>query len=181
MTHWLSPPPVSAPSGKDRTKTVHYSISPEFFEKNAVVGKKTPIFQIWAHVIGELPPINNIGYLNRFDVRPTISTLNDSIACFEGVNRPYDLEDNGHSILTYVLNPMASIQYEPDMVCLAKAVRLAPDLTATVQVKLTEPLHLEAITICGMVTRIEFVHGEPAEGGMHLPIGHAERYRQRLW
>jgi hypothetical protein len=175
MPHWLKPPLVNAPSAKDCASTVIYKISEEFFEKNAYIYRRTPIFQIWTHVIGELPPINNVSSILKTGISPTISTLKDSIACFKGVKRPYDGEIDGCSILVYILNPRVSISYEPSMVCLAKAVRVPTNLAATVQVRLTDALQNGDKNVCGIVTRIEFVAGD--KGTPLLPEGHQER----LW
>jgi hypothetical protein len=112
-------------------------------------------------------------------MRPTVSTLNDSVACFRGVKRPCDGEKNGDSVLVYVLNPKVSVAYEPNMACLAKAVRLAANVVATVQVKLTRPLQNGGKNVCGIVTRIEFVLGDG--GDPLLPERHPERYSERLW
>jgi hypothetical protein len=178
MSHWLNPPLVDAPSAKDRNYIVKYKISEEFFEKNAYIYRRTPIFQMWTHVVGELPPINNIFHLLKTDVSPTISTLKDSVACFKGVRRPYDGEVDGHSILVYIINPKVSVSYEPSMVCLAKAVRVPTNVVATVQVRLTDALQNGDKNVCGIVTRIEFVAGD--KGTPLLPEGHQERYGERL-
>jgi hypothetical protein len=103
-----------------------------------------------------------------------------AVACFQGVERPYDGEDFGESILIYVLNIINSIEYDPDMVCVASSVAVPPNTPATVQVRPIDPLHLEQDGVCGVLTRIEFVPGEAAEGVL-LPKGFADRYRKRLW
>ena len=175
MVSWLCPPIVYAPSAKNRNDLVRYSISEEFFEKNAYIKRKTPIFQIWVHVVGKLPPINNIDSINPI---PTLLTLNDSVACFKGINRPCDGENNGDSILIYVLNPMVSILYEANMVCVAKAIRLG-NVVATVQVRLQDSLQDSGETVSGRVTRIEFVAGNG--DSPNLPQNADERYNERLW
>jgi hypothetical protein len=185
--HWLRPPTISAPDPYDREKTVQYEISKQFIECNAAVFRRSPVFQVWAHIVGELPPINNISRLNRNDVRPTLTTLADSVACFRGVKRPYDDEKDGNSVLVYVLNPTVTIDYEPDMVCLAKAVTVPLNTALTVQVKPTKSLQNVSSTLdvvgltqsSGTVTRLEFVSGN-GETPI-LPYQHADRYLERLW
>lgn len=179
MSHWLEPPLVQAPSALDKNYIVKYRISNEFFDKNGYINRRTPIFQIWTHVIGEFPPINNISYLKNNLPFPTVSTLLDSVACFRGVNRPCDVENNGDSILTYILNPSVSIAYEPSMACLARAVRLGTNVAATVQVRVTDALQVDDETVSGTVTRIEFVHGDA--GTPLLPENYQERYSEHLW
>jgi hypothetical protein len=63
MEHWLSLPEVSAPSGLNRKVMHRYCLSREFVERNASISRNTPILQIWAHIVGQLPPINNISRL----------------------------------------------------------------------------------------------------------------------
>ena len=180
MTHWLTPPLVTAPSGANKLELVNYKFSAEFFEKSAYIKRRSAIFQLWTHVVGSLPPINAIAFLAQFPVVPTITTLHDSVACFKGVNRPYDGESDGNSVLTYILNLPVSIAYEPHMVCVAKAVTLSKNLTATVQVRLIEALLVGGISVTGQVTRIEFVPGT-ISGNTLLPERYSERYRERLW
>jgi hypothetical protein len=193
---WLQPPEVVAPSPDDQTKTVGLEISPTYI-RTLFVGKRlTQIFWIWAHVVGELPPINNVSRLNFGPVTPTLTTLRQSVACFRGVRRPYDDEEGGESVLVYVLNPMVSLDHEVSLVCLAKAVRVPSETCLTVQVKPTSALQVpktalnsdvtrrssgnaDAETIHGVVTGLEFISGN-GETPI-LPKRHAERYDLRLW
>lgn len=180
MATWLELPLVEAPSPDDKEKLITLQISDEFIGKNALARKRTPIFQLWAHVVGELPPINNIAYLSKFQVRPQICSLKESVACFRGVQRPLDNEDDGQSVLTYILNPLVSIAYEGHMVCVAKAVKVPALTAATVQVRPVEGLQIDGKNVSGTVTRFEFVTGENA-GNVVLPEGYLERYGGRLW
>ncbi len=183
--HWLRPPTVEAPSPDNRTKTVGYKISEQYMYALQGISRLGPIFQLWAHVVGDLPPINNISPLNRGLVKPTLTTLADSVACFRGVNWPYDDEGNGDSVLVYVLNPAVTIIREADLVCLAKSAKVPPNTALTVQVKpikSTDGADLHGANKAlhvGVVTRLEFV---PAEAGSPaLPVDHARRYTLRLW
>jgi hypothetical protein len=179
MTHWLKPPVVKAPDPFGYQSSVLLSISPHFIERSAGVYRRTAIFQTWTHVVGTLPPINNIGRLAASPHAPTLTTLADSVACFRGVNRPYDDEKNGESVIIYVLNPSVSIEYEVDMACVARGVKVPADTALTVQVKPGKSLQIDGHDIFGMVTRLEFVSGDG--GNPILPKGHSTRYLQRLW
>ena len=86
-------------------------------------------------MVGDLPPINNIARVNRGNDVPTLMTLEESVACFRGVNRPYDDEAKGESVLVYVLNPVVTLEYIWDLVCIAKSVRVPSNTCLTVQVK----------------------------------------------
>jgi hypothetical protein len=179
MAHWLKPPLVESPSPADRRTKVRFRVSEEYFEKNVFVRRRTPILQFWCHVIGQPPPINNISRILRGDNRTTICTLFDSVACFKGVKRPLDGEDDGDSIVTYVLNIPVSVEYNPDLVCVASAVIPPQGTCATVQVKPNRSLQPDEAGVYGIITRIEFVFGDGVNPT--LPRGHAERYQARLW
>lgn len=194
--HWLKPPLVLAPSPNDRGKLVRFEISNTFLRTLVTSRRITPIFWVWAHVIGELPPINNVSRLLQVDVVPSLTTLEQSIACFRGVKRPYDDEEEGESILVYVLNPTVSLDRDVNLVCPAKAVKVPSNTCLTVQVKPTTALHKslsalnseptrffdlteDAETIHGVVTRLEFISGTGDRPV--LPRRYEERYHQRLW
>jgi hypothetical protein len=140
MENWLTFPEVSAPSGLSRKVANRYRISPEFVERNASISRNTPILQIWAHIVGQLPPINNISRLAGATPTPTLSTLANSVGCFQGLKRPHDDEHDGDSVLIYVLNPLVTIAYHADMVCLAKAVTVPKNTVLTVQARPKHPL-----------------------------------------
>lgn len=184
--HWLRLPTVTAPHPDDRSKMVSLAVSEEMTYKLAAINRLTAIFQLWTHVVGELPPINNIRRLEIGLVKPSVTTLVDSVACFRGVKRPYDKEPDGASVLVYVLNPTVSIDHEPSMVCLAKAVKMPTNVALTVQVRPADALqgHEQVVQpgatqLFGIVTRIEPV---PGDGGSPiLPKRPNERYIQRLW
>ena len=68
--HWLRPPVVLAPGPYDRGKLVRFGISRSMFMTLVTARRVSPIYWAWAHVVGELPPINNISRLLQVDVVP---------------------------------------------------------------------------------------------------------------
>jgi hypothetical protein len=193
--HWLDLPPVQAPDPDDRTKLVNYTISEDYVDTLAGGARLTPIFQLWTHVVGELPPINNVSRLLHRTVIPTLMTLAQSVACFRGVKRPYDDEPDGRSVLVYVLNPTVTVARDVGLVCLAKAVMVPSNSCLTVQVKPKAALQgrqtplnsgvtrsfglADAEIIHGTIMRVEFVPGN-GESPI-LPAKHEGRYQERLW
>lgn len=176
--HWLDFPLVTAP-GAARKETCKFAISPTFITKLSGNRRCTPIFQLWAHVIGELPPINNIGKVASASPTPTLSTLHSAVACYRGLKRPHDKESDGCSVLIYVLNPTVSIKFLPDMACLATPVNVPKNTVLTVQVRPDFTLQSSNVDINGVVTRLEFVSSANAEPT--LPEGVDERYAELLW
>jgi hypothetical protein len=180
--HWLRPPLVTAPSGDDRSVSAAYTVSEDYMTTLRNVSRLSEIFQMWAHVVGEPPPINNISRIARSPVKPTLTTLADSVACFRGVKRPYTDEANGASVLVYVLNPTVTLERDMNMVCLARAARVPAGAALTVQVVPVKQggVNTPQEAYQGIITRIEFVVGEG--NGPILPKGYnEERYGTQLW
>jgi hypothetical protein len=179
MENWLSLPDVTAPSGLSRKALHRYRISPEFVERNASINRNTPILQLWAHIVGCLPPINNISRLAGATPTPTLCTLAKSVGCFQGLKRPHDEEHDGDSVMIYVLNPLVTIAYHADMVCLAKAVTVPKNTVLTVQVRPKHPLLTDESQLNGVLTRLEFVSSDASDPTM--PVDHGTRYARLLW
>ena len=176
---WLTLPLVSAPDPDDRTKTIRMEVAPSYIDTNFRIRRLTPIFQLWAHVVGQLPPINNISSLLRGPVTPTLTTLVDAVAAFRGVRRPYDGEQNGDSVVVYVLRPAVSIQHHPSMVCAARAVKVGAETILTVQACPMQALQASGGPVKYRITRLEFVSSTADDLG--LPARHQDRYDTPLW
>jgi len=179
MTTWLNVPIVLAPSADDRSKTVQYGVSKVFVERNTFINRRTPILQLWCHLAGKPPPINNISRVFEHGLPPTLTTLHDSVACFQGVKRPHNDEKDGNSILVYVLNPSVTIVYDPDLACVAKAMRVPKNTVLTVHVCVSDPLLAEHSSLNGIVTRLEYVSSGADEPT--LPFRHQTRYIHERW
>jgi hypothetical protein len=178
MTQWLLLPDVTAP-GMDRRAKATYRVSPEFVKKSATINRATPVMQLWAHVAGQLPPINNISRLAATAPNPTLTTLHDSVALYQGLKRPHDNEHDGDSVLIYVVNPKLTVAYQADIVCVARAVTLPKNTVLTVQVRHQHPLLKGESQLNGVITRLEFVSSDPLDPT--VPIDHGTRYARLLW
>jgi hypothetical protein len=176
---WNQPPLIAAPSYLNPNDTIRLGVSDDITGVRNPNFRNTPLFMIWAHTLATLPPINAIGKLAASDPTPTLCTLFDSTACFQGVDRPYLNEANGENILVYVIKPAVTIEFKADMACVARAVQPAIPFLLTVQVVLATSLHKTIEGVDGLLTRIEPVACDPDDVG--LPVGHSERYRKRCW
>lgn len=176
---WLSPPNITAPDCTPEKAEIEYGISAEFPELASSGRRRTPLFQVWAHAVGQLPPLPNIVRFETKVHHPTLTTLHDAVACFKGVNRPHTGESDGDSILVYVLNPEVSIKYLPSMVCVAESLVVPKHTVLTVQVAPSGTLQETSSGVSGILTRMEFVSSTPEEP--QLPVNHADRYGQRCW
>ncbi|MGZ7868237.1 hypothetical protein ACXR8U_21595 [Methylobacterium radiotolerans] len=179
--HWRSPPVVEAPCPEDRARTLRFGISADLTGHGRANWRQTPLFMAWAHLVGQLPPINNASYALRNGLTPTFTTLKDAKACFRGLKRPHNNEDDGSSVLVYVLKLAATLQYDTKgaMVCPMSVLLMPSAAVLTVQVRLAASLQEPVNGIDGIVTRIEPVAGEKPEHA--LPVGHADRYAHRCW
>lgn len=177
--HWQSPPPVNAPSPDNQSEAVAYDISNDITSRDSPNFQLTPIFQVWSHLHGQVPPIKNVSILEFDEVKPTLQTLHDATSCFKGINRPINKQENGNEVVTYVLKPETTVEYEPRMGAPIRANILGDGYVLTVQIVLKPSLQLEGNNIRGRVTRIEIVESDAANDS--LPKNHKDRYGDRLW
>jgi hypothetical protein len=178
-TCWYDPPLVSAPHYEDRSRTMTLGVSDDMTGARSRNFRHTPLWMFWTHIVGQLPPINAVGLLAESDPTPTIQTLADATACFQGIQRPHLLEDNGDNVLVYVLRPAVTIEFASAMACMARAIRPVVPFVLTVQAVLADALQVPATHVDGIITRIEAVASDPNE--RDLPIDHGTRYRRRCW
>lgn len=137
---WRRPPSIVAPCHSDRSIMVRYKISDDLTGARRSNWRKSPLYLVWAHLVGSLPPLANVSAVERDEIKPTICTLNDAIACFQGVNRPHLMEDEGESVLVYVLKISGTLEYAVRMTCPIRAVPFPDAAVLTVQVRLRETL-----------------------------------------
>lgn len=178
-TSWYDPPTVTGPSHLSKSDRLTLLASDDVTGARSRNFRHTPLFMYWAHIVGRLPPINAIGLLAEGDPTPTLLTLHDAVACFQGVERPHLLEDNGDSVVVYVLKPAVTIEYAASLACLARAVQPAIPFALTVQMVLSEALHIRPRGIDGVITRIEAVGCDANDA--NLPVEYGTRYRRRCW
>jgi hypothetical protein len=175
---WYDPPHVKAPHYENRDDHMTFGVSDDLTGTRSRNFRHTPLFMFWTHIVGQLPPINAIGHLAEADPTPTLLTLYDATACFQGIERPH-LKDNGDSVVVYILKPAVSIEFASSMVCLARAVRPAIPFVLAVQAVLTDALHTPPKGIDGIITRIEAVACDPSDAD--LPVDYGTRYRRQCW
>lgn len=178
VKNWREPPLVSARSWEDNSRIVQFAVSDDVTGRGRTNWRSTPLYQLWTHLLGQLPPINNASVAQGDGVNITFSNLQDATSCFMGVERPYIDRDNGENVLTYVLAVTGSVEHHPRMAAPIRAIAVPDGLCLTVQVCLTHPLQKDDTGVCGSITRIEFVR---SESGTNLPIEHSDRYGTRCW
>lgn len=178
LSEWRTPPNVNARSWEDKSKMVTFSVSVDITGAGRENWRRTPLYQLWTHLLGQLPPFTNASVAQGDGVTITLSLLEDATACFMGVKRPLNGMDQGENVLTYILPVAGTVEYYPRMAAPIRGIPIPEDVVLTVQVCLTEPLQKDDTGLCGRITRLEFVRSEP---GTNLPIDHSERYGNQCW
>jgi hypothetical protein len=167
---------IDAPSTVEGAR-LRLRVSQEFIDRHFEISRLTPIFQLNAHVFGRLPNINLIKQVASSNPTTHLTTLDDAIACFEGIERPHDDERNGDTVLVYVIRPEVTIERRQSMACQAAAAVPPQSSVLTVLVRTNLDLHDDEGTIDGCITRLEWV----VAGKDGLPKSHETRYTTQHW
>ena len=178
MAHWKTFEPFTAP-GRVRSDRLRFTVSQEFVDTHFQIHKLTPLFQASTHLYARLPEVNLIRLVAASVPPPVLTTLDDAYACFEGIQRPHDDEDNGDSVLVYVLRPPVTVEWHQSMACSVRAVAPPTKTVLTVLVRTNKTLHDDAGALDGCVTRLEWVFADGEQ--ILLPKGADVRYTRRHW
>lgn len=178
--HLAEIPNVLAPCPEGSGATVNLSVSQSTIEKLVAAKRRTDLFQAWAHLVGIMPPVNNADLVRRTEhPDATITTLADAHACFKGVKRRYDQDDDGRDIHIFIINTPYTVRWQSDMRTVA-GVFPAPDNTLlTVQVRPRDTLQGCQPGIWGGISRWEFVNASRER--TDFPEGFDNRYDTLLW
>ncbi len=161
----------------DRTLPVFFRLALHDVKKGLAARRRQPIFDLWSVVIGEPPPVNNVEYSGK----PTLISLSQAHACFQGIRRPIGEDDDGDNVVAYILRPREHYVYRADMVTVAHLKPVPGDLAFVCYVRLDLPEQHDGVGTKGVITHWQFVDGEIGPGGDVLPVGYDQRYKKRLW
>lgn len=178
--HLTEFPDVQAIAPDASGALIKLAISESTISKLIVAGRRTDIFQAWAHLVGEMPPVNNAELVRRTDhPEAKIISLADAHACFKGVKRRYDQDDDGCDIYVYVIKTPHTVRWRSDMQTVA-GVYPSPDGTLlTVQVRSCTALQECRDGIWGVIAKWEFVNADRER--TEYPEGFDERYDELVW
>jgi len=176
---WIDLPDVLCPSPWDRTKFEMVHVSDEAIHRYYRARRPEPIYAAWAHLVGGLPPINNVGSVAVGEPKVTLCTLKDAHACFQGVERPCGIEEDGKSVYAFILKVDTTLAYHPSMVCVATARVAPPNTVLAVLVRFNDPLHGESVEVDRTILRWEFVKADKSEP--LLPKDYKTRYAKKMW
>jgi hypothetical protein len=175
----FSPPLVFAPSPADPAVKVSLEISPKTLKKLIDAHLRVALFQGWAHVVGELPPVPNWHKMVAEHPHRRLGSLKDAHACFRGVHRPYGPENDGETVFVYVIATPDTVGWVSSLACVADIIPAPEGTLMTVQVRGASALQPNHGGVWGTITKWEFVRADPEQP--LLPNDFANRYGEQLW
>jgi hypothetical protein len=147
-------------------------------------GHKQPLLDLWALVLGKIPPVNNaLIKWGTPEVQSKLKSISSAHACFRGIKRPVGDDDRGFDVYAYITKPAITFKYVPSMNCVVELVEIPNDIVCVTYIRMDYPQgrNLSGNTQVlsrGIITHWELVEAD--ETGL-LPIGHKERYTTRIW
>ena len=173
-------PSVVAPSPTDPSVFVELQVSGSTTEKLVQARRATDMFQAWAHLVGETPPVNNADLIRKTQ-HPNIeiACLRAAHACFKGVNRRYDGDDTGGEIYVYVIKTDYTVRWQSSLTTTVGFFSSPPNTLLTVQVRFNDSLQADDKGISGEIVKWEFVKADESE--KNFPTGFGDRYDTLLW
>jgi hypothetical protein len=177
---FANPPLVSALCPEGTGGQVQLEIAPSTIKKLIEGKRRTDLFQMWAHLVGEMPPVNNakLVQIAEHSDEPIIA-LADAHACFKGVKRRYDQDEDGREIYIYVISTPYTVRWQSSMRTTVGIFPSTGGTVLTVQVKPRQALHGCQEGIWGAIVKWEFVHA--CRERTDLPDGYGERYEASVW
>jgi ISXO2-like transposase domain len=173
-------PNLYGPSPLNNTETVKLSIAESTIDKLVQARRRSALFEAWAHLVGEMPPVNNSELVRRTEHSEAfIATLSDAKSCFKGVKRPYGEDDDGSCVYVYVIPTEYTVRWQSDMRTVAGVFPVPVGTVFTVHVSQSLTLQGENDGIWGMITKWEFINADGEQN--QLPDGYGERYDELLW
>lgn len=177
--NFFEPPIViaRAPNGENDVQLI---VSKTTIAEFAKAHRRTPLFEAWVHLVGEMPPVNNAyHYPQTIFPNAVIRSLKDAHACFKGVKRPLNQEDDGEEVCVYVIATPQTVRWKSDMACVAAIVDCPTNAVFTVHVRSAASLQMGVSDVWGAITKWEFVNADAERPT--LPENYTERYGELLW
>ncbi len=175
MTAWLDFPRTVIARSPQGGGACLLRVSRRDAEKAAMRGRRQPVFDFWAVIMGEPPPVNAVRA-----VLP-LCRIDQAHACFQGIQRPLAEDDIGENVVSYILKPRNFYRFEASqaMACVATPFEVPADLVFVAYARLDVPYEPTIGGIVGTLTHWSFVESDPADA--MLPVDWNTRYKRRLW
>ena len=167
---------VRSKSFDDPSKAMTLEVDAGWVRQNARHARIQPLFDFWALVKGEPPPINCIGHHEGY-VFPELSGMWGSHALFRGLKRPVDVSDEGDGVYVFLSMPPVFYRSIGDMVCLAKLRDAPKNAVFACYVRRYEQETEDGFS--GRVVAWEWVRAD--QNDPNLPADWQERYEEERW
>jgi len=180
---WLDiPPTIIGLSPESNKSQCGFRISTEGVRKALGIGNRQPLLDLWALVMGEVPPVNG-ARMKWADSLNSPQSFGSAVACFRGIKRPVGNDDTGFDIYAYVTSPRTTFKYTPSLSCVIQPVSIPEDVVCVTYVRFDHPTRRPArsadqISSRGVITGWELVEADPVAC---LPIDWKIRYRKQMW
>lgn len=165
---------TDAPSPEGDGRMIKVTVDAERVRQLAGVRRKTALFELVYNVLGQVPPVNNIGFHESSDFPDNWGGMRHAHAIFKGLKRPMNDHDLDGDVYVYVLSPRFTYRYIPDMACTAKRYD-APENAVFAVYVIFEGNDFNQ----GSIVNWEWV-GSTADRPQY-PRNYKERYDQRVW
>jgi hypothetical protein len=173
-------PLVSALCPEGSGETVNFKIAQSTISKLFEARRKAEIFQAWVHLVGEMPPVNNAELVRRTEFPDAhFGNVSEAHACFRGVKRRYDHDDNGSEVYVYIIKTGYTVRCKPDMRSFAAYYPSPQNVLLTVQAKPRRALQDCGEDVWGGLVKWEFVNAD--EANPEFPAEFTSRYDALVW
>jgi hypothetical protein len=180
---WLDiPQAILGLSPESRKSQCGFRISTEGVRKALSIGNRQPLLDLWALVIGEIPPVNG-ARMKWKDSLSDLQSFSGAVACFRGIKRPVGNDDTGFDTYAYVTRPKTTFKYAPSLSCVVQPVSIPEDIVCVTYVRFDHPVRRpvrsgDKALARGIITGWELVEADPVAC---LPIEWETRYRKQMW
>jgi hypothetical protein len=167
---------VNGPKLEEKDDIGNFDVSGDFVKQMAVHMRRQTLLDFWSLIKGELPPVNNIGYHEKFEF-PKLKGLLAANALFKGIKRPHGADDNGDNIYIFICPHKHMYRLIADMVCLAKYGKSPENAVFACYVR--RYAADAGAANCGMILAWEWLKSDVEDPS--LPNDWQARYETEIW
>jgi len=165
---------TDAPSPDGSGEIIKLKVDDERVRQLARLRRKTALFELVYNVLGQVPPVNNIGHHENSSFPDHWGGMRHAHAIFKGLKRPMNDHDLDGNVYIYVLSPRFTYRHIPDMVCPAKRFDAPANAVFVVYVVFAGK-EFER----GLIVNWEWVDASPDQP--LYPLDYTDRYEQSVW
>lgn len=174
----LAPLPCRSPS--DKGVLIALQVKQEYIDQLAGHSRNSKLFEVWANLYGEIPPINCIGH-HEGGNKPPLVSLAKAHRLYRGLQRGCNSKDNGEDVLIYITEPRYTYEWANSQVCVAKCVELEDKTVMATYVRMFSGKTSEDRGVPkGEVIGWDFITGV-LDDKILVPEDSGNRYKEVVW